>query len=254
MRQERGCALPVSGMRDPSRLSGWRLGALCLGPKCVSDKKRGFPMVYDPGRHNRQSIRLPDYDYRSVGAYFVTTCAADRRCLFGHVVDGQMRTNDYGDIVGEEWRRTDQVRDRVVVDIYVVMPNHTHGVIIITDPPDDVDDDAPDRSSPVSDDDNRNTHGRGASAMTPYHDESPDRTFGGAIAGSLSTIMRQFKSMVTKRINRIRGTQGVSVWQRNFYERVVRNSDELNRIRRYIRRNPAEWDSDRVHPNADRDA
>jgi REP element-mobilizing transposase RayT len=220
-------------------------------------------MAYDPGRHNRQSIRLPEYDYRSPGAYFVTICVADRRCLFGTVVNDQMVTNEYGDIVTEEWQRTEQVRDRVTIDTYVVMPistagrftersevNHTHGVIIITDPPDDGDGDATDRSPSVSDDAGRNTRGRGSSPMNPYHGENPNRTFGGAIAGSLSTIMRQFKSMVTKRINRLRDTPGGDVWQRNFYERVVRTRAELNRIRQYICRNPAEWDTDRVHPNS----
>ena len=167
-------------------------------------------MTYDPGRHNRQSIRLPEYDYRSPGAYFVTICVANRRCLFGAVVGNQMQTNDYGDVVAEEWQRTATVRDRVVVDTFVVMPNHTHGVIIITDPPDDADDDPSDRSSSVSNDDAGNTRGRGSSAMNPYHGENPNRTFGGAIAGSLSTIMRQFKSMVTKRINRLRDTRGAT--------------------------------------------
>lgn len=190
-------------------------------------------MAYDPDRHNRRSIRLPEYDYRSPGAYFVTTCTADRICLFGHVVDGRVQLNEYGRIVAEEWYRTEEVRDRVVIDTFVVMPNHTHGVIVITDPPD---------ADP----------GRGSSPTTPYQDEPPDRTFGGAIAGSLSTIMRQFKSMVTKRVNRLRDTPGAAVWQRNFYERVVRNRDELDRIREYIRRNPAQWHRDRNHPDRNR--
>lgn len=202
-------------------------------------------MAYDPTCHNRRSIRLPEYDYRSPGAYFVTTCTADRRCLFGAVENGRMRLNDYGRIVAEEWERTESVRDRVVIDTFVVMPNHTHGVIIITDPPDA----DSERELSSSTDGAGNTHGRGSSPMNPYHGEPPDRTFGGAIAGSLSTIMRQFKSMVTKRINRLRDTPGADVWQRNFYERVVRDRDELNRIRRYIRQNPAQWHRDRNRPS-----
>ena len=201
-------------------------------------------MAYDPTRHNRRSIRLSEYDYRSPGAYFVTTCTADRRGLFGTVENGRMRLNDYGRVVAEEWQRTESVRDRVVIDTFVVMPNHTHGVIIITDPPDA----DSERESSSSTDGAGNTHGRSSTAMSPYHGEPPDRTFGGAIAGSLSTIMRQFKSMVTKRINRMRGTSGAAVWQRNFYERVVRNRAELDRIRQYIRRNPAQWHQDRNRP------
>lgn len=84
--------------------------------------------------------------------------------------------------------------------------------------------------------------------MTYDHDGPPNRTFGGAIAGLLSTIMRQFKSMVTKRVNRLRDTPGAAVWQRNFYERVIRNREELSRIREYIRQNPARWHWDRNYP------
>jgi len=211
-------------------------------------------MSYDPDRHNRQSLRLPEYDYRAPGAYFVTICTANRRCLFGTVIDAQMRLNDYGAIVAEEWRRTEQVRDRVVSDTFVVMPNHTHGIIIITDPPDDADDDSNDRSELASNDDADNNRGRDSPAVHPYHGKNPNRTFGGAIAGSLSTIMRQFKSMVTKRINRLRDTPDGDVWQRNFYEHVVRNRNALQRIRRYIRQNPAQWDTDRIHPNQAGDA
>lgn len=214
---------------------------------CLQEKS---PMPYDPDRHDRQSIRLPDYDYRSPGVYFVTVCAADRRCLFGEATDGQMIPNDCGIIVSEEWRRTEMVRDRVVVDTFVLMPNHTHGVIVIKDPPGD---DSDQQSSSASDNDAEDDRGRDSSPMNPYHDDEPrNRTFGGAIAGSLSTIMRQFKSMVTKRINRRRDTPDASVWQRNFYERVVRTRGELERVRTYIRRNPAQWDEGRIHPDENR--
>ena len=133
---------------------------------------------HNPSRPNRRSIRLPEYDYRSPGVYFVTTCTADRRCLFGTVENGRMQLNDSGRIVAEEWQRTETVRDRVVLDTFVVMPNHTHGVIIIADPPDD---DVSHRSSLASDDNAQNTNGRGSPAMNPYHDNDPDRTFGGPL-------------------------------------------------------------------------
>ena len=180
-------------------------------------------MSYDPEQHDRQSIRLPEWDYRHPAAYFVTVCAHQRRCLFGRVVDGRMVLNADGHIVADEWHRTEQVRDNVVLDAFVVMPNHVHGIICITPDGDDSNSGTADRASesPTAD------HGRGSSAMNPYDgptnpdDGHPHRTFGGAVAGSLSTIMRQFKSMVTKRINRRRDTPGAPVWQRNFYERIV---------------------------------
>ena len=187
-------------------------------------------MAYDPDKHHRRSIRLPSWDYRWPGAYFITVCTYRRVPLFGDVVDGQMALNPFGRIVADECRRTEQVRDNVALDAFVVMPDHMHGVIVITTDPDNGD------SNP----------GRGSSAMNPHG--HPNRTFGGAIAGSLSTIMRQFKSMVTKRINRMRGTPGAPVWQRNYWERIIRDEDEMNAIRQYIIENPARWHHDRSHP------
>ena len=207
-------------------------------------------MPYDPDRHNRQSTRLPGWDYRRPAAYFVTICAHNRRCLFGEVIRGRMALNAYGCIVAEEWRRTERVRDNVVLDAFVVMPNHVHGIIGITADPDGDDANRGGDTSPGASDASTGNAGanrrRGSSAMNPYG--HPNRTFGGAVAGSLSTIMRQFKSMVTKRINRRRDTPGAPVWQRNFYERIIRDEREWHTVRRYIRQNPARWHRDRHHP------
>ena len=147
-------------------------------------------MSYDPEQHDRQSIRLPEWDYRRPAAYFVTVCAYRRQCLFGRVVDGRMALNAWGRIVTEEWHRTEQVRDNVTLDVFVVMPNHVHGIICITTDGEDA------------------NRGRGSSAMNSYHgptnpdgpttphDGHPNRSFGGAVAGSLSTIMRQFNGSI----------------------------------------------------------
>ena len=186
-------------------------------------------MAYNPDKHHRRSIRLQAWDYRWPGAYFITVCTYRRVPLFGDVVGGQMALNPFGRIVADEWRRTKRVRDNVALDAFVAMPDHMHGVIVITTDPDNGD----------------SNRGRGSSPMNPYG--HPNRTFGGAMAGSLSTIMRQFKSMVTKRINRMRGTPGSPVWQRNYWERIIRDMDEMNAVRRYIADNPARWDHDRSH-------
>ena len=93
-------------------------------------------MPYDPDRHDRQSIRLPGWDYRQPAAYFVTICSRDRACLFGEVTGAGWHLNACGRIVVEEWRRTERVRDNVVLDAFVVMPNHVHGIIGITADPD----------------------------------------------------------------------------------------------------------------------
>jgi putative transposase len=174
-------------------------------------------MGYDPvkawRRHaptHRRSIRLPGWDYTGDGAYFVTIVTYQRETLFGAVVDGEMVLSEFGRVVAEEWERTAVVRPYVRLDEFVVMPNHIHGILVITD------------------------ERRGE--------------FGKPIAGSLPTIVRSFKSAVTKRANELRGTPGDPIWQRNYYEHIVRNERELNAIRQYIHDNPAHWSEDAENP------
>lgn len=92
-------------------------------------------MKYDPAVHHRRSIRLRDYDYAQAGAYFVTICAQDRRCLFGEIVDGEMRLNAMGRIVAEQWDAIPRRFINVELDEFVVMPNHIHGIFLIVGAP-----------------------------------------------------------------------------------------------------------------------
>ncbi len=185
-------------------------------------------MTYDPSRHHRRSIRLPGYDYTRAGAYFITIVTHDRACLFGDVVDGDMRLNESGEIAHAEWRRTAAIRPRVVVDAFVVMPNHLHGIVILTD------------------DGGR----RGTLQRAPTQCAPATERFGQPTPGSIPTIVRLFKSATTKRINDMRGTPGLPVWQRNYYEHIIRDDESLRRIRQYIRDNPVHWAFDRDNPAA----
>jgi putative transposase len=160
----------------------------------------------------RQSLRLPGCDYRSPGAYFITACTNNWEPLFGVIVDGEMRINEFGLIVQEEWFRTPLLRSYAAVDAFVVMPNHFHGILVL------------------SDDQRPASCGEGK--------------FGKRLAGSVGGIVGQFKTVVTKRINRIRGTPTAQVWQRNYFERIIRTEDELNLMRHYIDGNPAHWGED----------
>lgn len=187
-------------------------------------------MTYDPEKHNRRSIRLDGYDYGRPGAYFVTICTYKRVCLFGEVVEGRMWLNEYGRIILGEWRRTERARDNVALDTFVIMPNHVHGIIVITPNPDG----------------GGSTRGRGTARRAPT---GTNRQFGQPRSGSLPTIVGAFKSAATRRINRLRDTPGEPVWQRNYYERIVRGRHDLERIRRYIRQNPARWHLDRNRPD-----
>ena len=190
-------------------------------------------MRFDPDIHHRRSIRLRDYDYSTAGAYFVTICTFERECLLGDVVNGEMRLNGMGQIVQEEWLRTAEMRKNVVLDEFVVMPNHFHAILIFDD-------------------------GRGTACCA--HDVGGDleqgtarraptvESFGRPVAGSLATVIRSFKSAATKHINQLRNTPGIPVWQRNYYERVIRNDRELQSIQQYIVDNPAIWQEDENHP------
>ncbi len=92
-------------------------------------------MTHKPNhdQHPRHTIRLHDYDYTHAGAYYVTICTVQKQCTFGEVVDRQVRLNEYGRVVEEEWAQTAIVRPYVVLDAFVVMPNHVHGVIVIAE-------------------------------------------------------------------------------------------------------------------------
>ena len=170
---------------------------------------------YDRERHHRHSIRLRGWDYRRGGAYFVTIVTYDRAPLFGEVVDGVVVASEFGRIVVEEWERTTQLRPYVRLDAFVVMPNHVHGIVWIVE----------DETMAV---------GAQRRCAPPTN----------VLPRSLGAIVRAFKSIVTKRINRIRDTPGAPVWQRNYYERIVRDEQGLNAIRGYIQNNPANWKSD----------
>ena len=213
-------------------------------------------MNYDPQKHHRRSIRLKGYDYARPGGYFVTIVTHGRECLFGAVVDGEMRLNALGETVREEWFRTADVRPYVVLyeNEFVVMPNHIHGIIWIVD--DDVGATRPvgttrpvGATRPVG-----TTRPVGATrpvvGATRRVAPTPTPTQTGPTPGSIGAIIGQFKSIVTKRINRYRGTPGVPVWQRNYYDHIIRNENDWRRIRAYIVNNPANWARDRNNSTA----
>jgi REP element-mobilizing transposase RayT len=180
--------------------------------------------MYDPERHHRRSVRLRDVRYTEPGGYFVTVCTRDRGCLFGEVVDGEMRLNVFGEIAEECWLAIPVHFPVVQLDAFVVMPNHVHGVIGI-----------------IGEGIATYQQRRGATCCAPTTERI------NVEAGSLGAMVRSFKSPVTKQINAMRGTPGVSVWQRGYWDRIIRNERELERIRRYIAENPARWVEDRYY-------
>jgi len=173
-------------------------------------------MPYDPDIHHRRSIRLAGYDYSQAGPYFVTICVQDHECLLGKAADDGVSLKAAGEMVQRVWLELPDTYG-VACDAFVVMPNHVHGVVWLPEA-------APPSAPPLT----------------------------------LPDIVHRFKSLTTARYR-----QGVlrdgwpafngRLWQRNYYEHIVRDDDDLARIRQYIADNPARWYEDednlrRVHP------
>lgn len=186
------------------------------------------------GKH-RRSVRLRGYDYASVGAYFVTICAAERACVFGAIVDGAMRLNEAGWVVENEWHHLPIRFPHITLDAAIVMPNHWHGIIVLTD---DVGAGFP-RPHPT------NTIAQDDGFCSLGAETAPLR----GKRESLGQIVAFFKYQTTKRINVLHGTPGARIWQRNYYEHIVRNEADLARLREYIVNNPLRWELDQLHPD-----
>jgi REP element-mobilizing transposase RayT len=170
-------------------------------------------MRFDPEKHHRRSVRLPDYPYQD-GVYFVTICTHHRECIFGDVVNGTVKQSEWGEIVCECWKAIPDHFPLTELDAFVVMPNHLHGIILLRG---DV----------------------GAQHAAPLHNVAPR---------SLGAVVRSLKSAVTKAINQERGISCGLVWQRNYHEHVIRSEKSLNMLREYIQFNPARWAEDRENP------
>ena len=199
-------------------------------------------MPYDATKHHRRSIRLPGYDYRSPGAYFVTMCVQGGECLLGEVVDGEMQLGGWGQVASHYWKRIPDHSEHMELDVWVVMPNHMHGIIVIN---------GRGEASPASTPsiDNLRPGAARLQDQEAARDASP--LLQPALQpGSLGAVVGNYKSVTTRRINRSRGMPGTPFWQRNYWEHIIRNEQSLNRIREYIENNPARWAEDQLHPDA----
>lgn len=178
-------------------------------------------MVYHPSIHHRRSIRLKNYDYSQSGAYFVTTCVQNRQCIFGDVNDAVMHLNTLGHLVEQVWEEISAHFCNVDLDAAIVMPNHFHGILMLVDSP------------------NNQTIGQS---------QMPEDTIWQSKKPTLGQVVGYFKYQTTKRINKIRNMSGEKVWQRNYYEIIIRDRNSLARIRHYIENNPKKWNQDQLHP------
>jgi len=188
-------------------------------------------MNFNPDIHRRRSIRLKSHNYSTTGAYFVTVCAQNRGCLFGEIVDAQMVLNDAGRMVQEVWNEMPVYYQGIQIDTFVIMPNHIHGIIVLTG----INVGAGPRTCPNQRDDNGQPRG-----VAPTM--------------SLPDVVHRFKLMTTTRYRWAVTKYGwppfqKRLWQRNYFERVIRNDSEMERVREYITGNPARWLEDEENPD-----
>ena len=196
-------------------------------------------MKYKTQKHHRRSIRLKNYDYSSPGGYFITICTYNRQCLFGEINDGEMILNELGNIIEYKWQNIPTHFTHIQLDVFQIMPNHVHGIIFINDIVG-----AKHSHKKIEFDSQIAT--KNASPLPPQYPSSHPI---GTKPGSLSAVIQNFSSITTRKINQIRQTPGIKVWQRNYFDRIIRNEKELNRIRRYIIENPIRWNSDENNPD-----
>lgn len=180
----------------------------------------------DGSKHHRRSIRLKEYDYSRPGSYFVTICADNRKCLFGEIKDGQFLFNPVGEMVRKWWLKIPEKFVNVQTDKFVIMPNHLHGIIVLVGADPCV---YPMTGEPV-----RKAQGR--------HTDSP-----------LPKIIQWFKTMTANEYMRMLKGQNLQpaaklLWQRNYYEHIVRSEESQNKIREYILANPLQWEMDLENP------
>jgi putative transposase len=182
-------------------------------------------MKSDPQEYHRRSIRLPEYDYSQAGAYFVTMVTSRRECLFGEIRDGKMNLNKAGQIVLDVWNSLPARYPMITLGTAVVMPNHFHGIIIV----------GAIHESPV-----------GVIHELPLPDEPQSRAQRRRM--TLPLVVGYFKMNSAKQINKLLNSTGVPVWQRNYYEHIIRNDDEHNCIHFYIESNIDNWSTDDENP------
>ncbi len=177
---------------------------------------------------HRRSIRLRAHDYSAPAIFFITICTHVDGPSFGNITHDQMTLNECGQLVESCWKEIPSHFPHVELDEFIIMPNHVHGILV---------------ARPVAKD------RRGVACYAPTN---CNRRFRSPGTDSLGAIIRSFKSAAARRINQLRGSPDAAVWQRNYYEHVIRNDYDFQDCRNYIINNPRKWAVDHENPDAEK--
>ena len=188
-------------------------------------------MAYNPTKHHRQSIRLKGYDYSKAGLYFITICCQDRVCRFGNVENGEMLLNEYGQIAYQEWIKLPERFSNFGLDVFQIMPNHVHGIIKLNEP------NAGTGFTPVQ-----------TPAQTMIdNDVTIDNKTTTRVSPAIPDIVGAYKSLVANeclKIYKMNNETMGKLWQRNYWDHIIKNEWSYKKISEYIVNNPANWDND----------
>lgn len=210
-------------------------GTACRAPTDAATQSTTQPAtdaeIQPSSSHHRKSIRLPGFDYSREGAYFITICTHDREELFGEIKNGEMILNENGKIARDIWYETPSHFPHIAMDEFVVMPNHIHGIIIINEPV---------------------MKNVGARHAVPLQKNQCEQ-FRKPTIGTIPTIIRSYKSAVTKKINENRTAVHTPVWKRNYWEHVIRDEKSYETIASYIINNPLKWEMDKLYSGVNND-
>lgn len=206
-------------------------------------------MGFDPGVRYRRSIRVRGFDYALPGAYFVTASTEKRICWLGGIANGEMVLSEAGLVVQSLWQDLPKRFPTVELDAFIVMPNHVHGIILLVAPvgarfprpgSTQVCVEVPNRQADEGAQTPRNAARSDQGAETaPLRQHGP----------TLGQVVGYFKYQTTKRINETRRTAGLRIWQRNYYEHIIRDEVSLQQIREYVMSNPLMWEADQLNPS-----
>lgn len=210
-------------------------------------------MSYNPNKHNRKSIRLKGYDYSQAGLYFITICCQDKAHLFGKIENGIMLLNDFGQIAHDELKHTEKIRDNIRIHDYIIMPDHIHGIIEILFKKNEKEDTqnskftSPSQSigsiirgykiatiKKIKEHINNKENLLKSTGESQFAPINPTKS---QFAPTSTTGESQFAPTAKKKILAL----NYKIWQRNYYEKIIRNKTAYNNISKYIRNNPKEW-------------
>ena len=196
-------------------------------------------MLYNPATHNRHSIRLPGYDYANPGAYFLTILTHKKEHLFGKVIKGVVQLSPLGEIAQEQWEKIPTHFSNVLLDAFVIMPNHIHGVLVITE---GLADTGKGKGKAFE---RYNTPNIFRSNALPIQSKSGSNASPkqlGSQPGSIPAIIQNYKSITSRKINKLLNSPGSTIWHRNYFEHIIRDEEDFNRIQQYIQENPLRWE------------